>query len=188
MIQVLTGQKQQPTPGSDQDGLVIGTQSGLLPDIAKLKLVQEKIIAAKALGDIRDPAAVDSLIERGLKAEDAGLRAESAVSLGKIGEARAVKPLEATVRPYYEAAPEDSQGITISTGPIDEKVRLLKEKESRVRASVAWALGQIADPSAQGTLKRALNDQNSLVRDAAAEALAKISERQERLAGSVGTH
>jgi len=188
LIQVLTGLKQQPAAGSQQDGIVIGTQSGLLPDIAKLKLVEEKIIAAKALGDIRDPAAVDSLIERGLKAEDAGLRAESAVSLGKIGEPRAVKPLEATVRPYYQSAPEDTQGVTISTGPIDEKVRLLKEKESRVRASVAWALGQIADPSAQETLKRALNDDNSLVRDAAAEALAKISEKQERVATGVGTH
>jgi HEAT repeat protein len=188
LIQVLTGLKQQPAAGSQQDGIVIGTQSGLLPDIAKMKVVEEKIIAAKALGDIRDPAAVDSLIERGLKAEDAGLRAESAVSLGKIGEPRAVKPLEATVRPYYQTAPEDNQGVTISTGPIDEKVRLLKEKESRVRASVAWALGQIADPSAQETLKHALNDDNSLVRDAAAEALAKISEKQERVAAGAGAH
>jgi HEAT repeat protein len=182
LIQVLTGEKQPTPPGAEQDGLVIGMQPGLLPEIAKLKLVEEKIIAAKALGDIRDPAAVDPLIERGLQAEDPGLRAESAVSLGKIGQQRAVKPLEAAVRPYYESAPVDTQGVTISSGPIDEKMRLLKEKESRVRASVAWALGQIADPSAQETLKRALNDENSLVRDAAAEALAKISDKQERAA------
>jgi HEAT repeat protein len=192
LIQVLTGEKRPALPGSEQDGLVIGTDPGLLPEIARMKQVEEKIIAAKALGDIRDPAAVGPLIERGLKAEDPGLRAESAVSLGKIGQQRAVKPLEAAVRPYYEAAPEDTQGVTISSGPIDEKVRLLKEKESRVRASVAWALGQIADTSDQDTLKRALNDENSLVRDAAAEALAKISEKEERVAtGSVsapGTH
>lgn len=192
LIQVLTGEKRQPNAGSEQEGLVIGTQASALPEIAKVKLVEEKIIAAKALGDIHDPAAVDSLIERGLKAEDPGLRAESAVSLGKIGEPRAVKPLEAAVRPYYESAPEESQGVTISTGPIDERVRLLKEKESRVRASVAWALGQLADPSAQEILKRALNDDNSLVRDAAAEALAKISEKQERVAvgpaNTQGTH
>lgn len=192
LIQVLTGEKRQPVTGSEQDGVVIGTEPGPLADITKMKVLQEKIIAAKALGDIRDPAAVDSLIERGLKAEDPGLRAESAVSLGKIGEPRAVKPLEAAVRPYYDSAPEDTQGVTISTGPIDEKMRLLKERESRVRASVAWALGQIADPSAQATLRRALNDANSLVRDAAAEALAKISEKEERAAaGSAsaqGTH
>jgi HEAT repeat protein len=192
LIQVLTGEKRQPNAGSEQEGIVIGTQSSALPEIAKVKLVEERIIAAKALGDIHDPAAVDSLIERGLKAEDPGLRAESAVSLGKIGESRAVKPLEAAVRPYYESAPEESQGVTISAGPIDERVRLLKEKESRVRASVAWALGQLADPSAQDILKRAVNDDNSLVRDAAAEALAKISEKQERVvvgpANAQGAH
>jgi HEAT repeat protein len=65
---------------------------------------------------------------------------------------------------------------------MDETMRLRKEKESRVRASVAWALGQIADPSAQEILRRAMNDDNSLVRDAAAEALAKIAEKQERVA------
>jgi HEAT repeat protein len=181
LIQVLTGEKPHAATGSDQEGLVISTQPGTLPEIARLKAVEEKISATKALGDIRDPVAVDALIEHGLKAEDPGLRAESAVSLGKIGEDRAVKPLEATVRPYYDTVPEDSQGVTISTGPIDETVRVRKEKESRVRASVAWALGQIADPSAQEILRRAMNDQNSLVRDAAAEALAKIAEKQERV-------
>ncbi len=79
-----------------------------------MKLVEEKIIAAKALGDIRDPASVDSLIERGLKAEDAGLRAESAVSLGKIGEPSAVEPLEDAVRPFYQTARADAEGVTIA--------------------------------------------------------------------------
>jgi HEAT repeat protein len=182
LIQVLTGEKPHPAQGAEQEGLVISTRPGALPDIVKLKLVEEKINATKALGDIRDPLAVDALIENGLKAEDPGLRAESAVSLGKIGEPRAVNPLEATVRPYYDSVPQDSQGLTISTGPMDETMRLRKEKESRVRASVAWALGQIADPSAQEILRRAMNDDNSLVRDAAAEALAKIAEKQERVA------
>ncbi len=184
LIGVLTGDIKQPAPTSDQEGLVIGTQPGPLPEIAKMKMVEEKIIAAKALGDIRDPASVDSLVEQGLKAEDAGLRAESAVSLGKIGEPRAVEPLEAAVRPYYQAAPADTEGVTIATGPIDEKVRLMKEKESRVRASVAWALGQIGDANAKEILTHAVNDENSLVRDAAAEALAKISEKEERTAVS----
>ncbi|HTS16284.1 MAG TPA: HEAT repeat domain-containing protein [Verrucomicrobiae bacterium] len=188
LIQVLTGDKPRPASGSAQDGLVISDQPGALPEIARLKLVEEKINATKALGDIRDPAAVDALIEHGLKADDPGLRAESAVSLGKIGEATAEKPLEATVRPYYDTVPADSQGLTISTGAADESMRLRKEKESRVRASVAWALGQIADPSARDILRRAMNDENSLVRDAAAEALARITEKQERLAESHPAH
>ena len=182
LIEVLTGDQKQTAPASEQDGLVIGTQPGPLPEIARMKMVEEKIIAAKALGDIRDPASVDSLIERGLKAEDAGLRAESAVSLGKIGEPRAIEPLQAAVRPYYQTALTDAEGVTIATGIIDEEVRLMKEKESRVRASVVWALGQIGDASAKGILMRAMNDENSLVRDAAAEALARISEKEEKVA------
>jgi HEAT repeat protein len=184
LIRVLTGDNKPAAPASGQDGLVIGTQLGPLPEFARMKVVEEKIIAAKALGDIRDPASVDSLIESGLQAEDAGLRAESAVSLGKIGEARAVEPLEAAVRPYYRIAPSDANGVTIATGPIDEKVRLTKERESRVRASVAWALGQIGDANAREILTLAVNDENSLVRDAATEALARISEKEEKIAAS----
>ena len=154
-----------------------------MPEIARLKLVEEKINATKALGDIRDPAAVDALIEHGLKADDPGLRAESAVSLGKIGEPRARQTPRSRRPPLLRRRPaKTARALTISTGPMDETMRLRKEKESRVRASVAWALGQIADPSAQEILRRAMNDENSLVRDAAAEALAKIAEKQERLA------
>ena len=50
------------------------------------------------------------------------------------------------------------------------------------RASVAWALGQIGDANAKEILTRAANDENSLVRDAAGEALAKITEKQEKVA------
>jgi HEAT repeat protein len=185
LIAVLTGDNKEAASASEQEGLVIGTQPGSLPEIARMKVIEEKIIAAKALGDIRDPASVDPLIEHGLKSEDAGLRAESAVSLGKIGEPRAVEPLEDAVRPYYEAAPAEAKGITIATGPIDEKARLMKEKESRVRASVVWALGRLGDASAKEIVTRAVDDENSLVRDAAAEALARISEKEEKVAAGV---
>jgi len=47
---------------------------------------------------------------------------------------------------------------------------------------VAWALGQIGDANAKEILMRAVNDENSLVRDAAAEALAKVTEKQEKVA------
>ncbi len=46
--------------------------------------------------------------------------------------------------------------------------------------TVVWALGQIADPAAQQTLTHALNDDNSLVRNNAVEALANLKEKQER--------
>lgn len=180
LIEVLVGERPpEPTPGAEE--LVIGTGASMLPEIAKLKEIEDKIKAVQALGEIRDPLAVDPIVEHGLKAEDAGLRAESAVSLGKIGERRAVGPLQDAVRPYYEAVPEDTEGV-IAAGPIDERARQMKEREARVRASVSWALGQLGDPAAKQILIRAADDENSLVRDAAIEALAKIVEREERLA------
>ena len=65
---------------------------------------------------------------------------------------------------------------------MSDEARRMKEKEARVRASVAWALGNIGDPGARETLLKAVNDQNSLVRDAAVEALARITEKEEKLA------
>lgn len=111
-----------------------------------------------------------------------GVRAVSAYALGQIGDARAVEPLQAVVRGYYQAAPSglDLENVFNPGGEkVADEARRLKEKESRVRASVTWALGQIGDPSAKETLLKAMNDQNSLVRDSAFEALAKINEKQE---------
>jgi len=49
-------------------------------------------------------------------------------------------------------------------------------------------LGQIADPKAKETLQKAINDQNSLVRDAAVEAIARILEKQELEAFTASTN
>lgn len=183
LVQVLVGERgkqEKTTP----EGLVIGVDPGLLPDIAKMKVVEEKIKAVQALGEIRDPGSAEPIIEHGLKAEDAGLRAESAIALGKMKTSRAVEPLKDAVAPYYQTAPVDTENVIDPGSAIPDSVRMMREKESRVRASVAWALGQIGDPSAVQTLNRAANDANSLVRDSAIEALAKINEREENLAAS----
>jgi HEAT repeat protein len=69
--------------------------------------------------------------------------------------------------------------IDVGRATVSDETRRSKEKESRVRASVAWALGQIGDAAARDTLLKAVNDPNSLVRDAALEALARINEVQD---------
>ena len=162
-------------------GLVVGTGDKFLAEL-QLNQVQTKTRAVEALGVLRAPEAVEPIIDYGLKSEDAGLRAVSAHALGRIADPRAIVPLENVVRNYYVSAPTDLEaGLVINPGAnkVADETRQMKEKESRVRASVAWALGQIGDASAKETLLKAMNDQNSLVRDAALEALAKISEKQE---------
>lgn len=182
LVAVLVGE-QQLLGSPEEQGLVIGTENTLLPEIVRQKRIEEKIQVVQALGDLRAVEAIDAIVEHGLRADDARLRAESAISLGKIGNAKALSPLEDTVRPYYDAAvrPEEVEP-GLNAGAVPETIRLLKEREARVRASVAWALGQIADPSSLEILRRAADDENSLVRDAAQEAIARILEQQERLA------
>lgn len=178
LIQVLIGEK---LPDDPMAGLVIGSKDKFLADI-ELSKAQTQTRAIEALGVLRAPEAVDPIIKTGLTAEDAGVRAVSAYALGQIGDARAVEPLQAVVRGYYQAAPSglDLENVFNPGGEkVADEARRLKEKESRVRASVTWALGQIGDPSAKETLLKAMNDQNSLVRDSAFEALAKINEKQE---------
>jgi HEAT repeat protein len=182
LVNVLAGVRPQKGIGPKPEGLIIGTGANLLPEMAKLKQVEEKVKAVQALGEIGDSEAADPIIQYGLKSEDAGLRAESAYALGKMRVERAVEPLKSVVAPYYETAPLDTENVIASETSVPDSVRLMKEKEARVRASVAWALGQIADPTSVQTLNRAANDVNSLVRDAAIEALAKINEHQEALA------
>lgn len=179
LLQVLSGDNI-----SDQsEGVVIGTKTDFLAGFSELTGVQQKTRAVEALGVLRAPEAVDPIIKHGLKSEDPVLRAVSAYSLGQIRDGRAIEPLQDAVRPYYSVAPTDLEYvIDPGTTKVDDEARRLKEKEARVRASVAWALGQLGDPSARDTLLKAVNDQNSLVRDAAVEALAKIAEREEKLA------
>jgi len=181
LMQVLTGEKPSETNAPDT-GLVIGTGKEFLGEFSQLTEIQQKTRAVEALGVLKAPEAVDTIVKFGLKADDAILRAVSAYSLGQIRDTRAVEPLQEAVRPYYSVAPSDLEGIIdVGTSKVSDETRRMKEKEARVRASVAWALGNIGDPGARETLLKAVNDQNSLVRDAAVEALAKITEKEEKL-------
>ena len=178
LIQLLAGEKLSDLSTA---GLVIGDKPKFAATL-ELTQAQTKIRAADALGVLAAPEAVDALIQYGLKGNDPLLRAASAYALGRSRDVRAVDPLLAVVQPYYDSDIPTPSGIVVQSGPgqIPDEARRSFEKEARVRASVAYALGQIADPKAAAMLQKAVNDQNSLVRDAAIEALARIIEKQER--------
>jgi len=167
----------------DDAGLVVKTKNDLLADKLKLTEIEQKAAIIVALGEMPAPEAVDPLIKYGLKSENLNLQATAAYSLGQIGDRRAINPLQDVVRDYYNTlAQMDPTGFVINPGTPSaaENQQVNREQKARVRAAVVWALGQIADPAARQTLNRALNDGNSLVRDNAAEALAKLQEKQER--------
>jgi HEAT repeat protein len=56
----------------------------------------------------------------------------------------------------------------------------MRQKEAYFRAAAAWALGRIGSPTAVTVLRRAANDENSFVRETAAEAFDKIADPEKK--------
>ena len=185
LIQILTG---HDSTNDTSKGLIIGSGLGFTAGW-QLTAAQTRTRAAQALGVLQAPEAVDGLIEA-LKDKDANFRIAVATSLGQIRSPKAVDPLQDAILPYYLTIAPTNSGFVIFDGAvkIPDEHRRETEKDANVRAAIVWALGQIADPKAKETLQKAVNDQNSLVRDAAVEAIARILEKQELEAFVASTH
>jgi HEAT repeat protein len=63
-------------------------------------------------------------------------------------------------------------------GVVDKLIKALRDEDSYVRKSVAWALGKIGDSRAVEALIEALRDEDSYVRASVAWALGKIGDGQ----------
>ena len=134
--------------------------------------------AARALGQIGDPRAVDPLIEA-LENEYIAVRLGAAQALGEIGDARAVDPLIQALEVedeycgvQYEAA--QALGKIGDARAIKPLIRALKDDDEIFRSWAAEALGEIGDARAVEPLTEALEDADRWVREAAKEALEKL--------------
>jgi len=92
----------------------------------------------------------------------------------------------ASVIPFFEDEIEalGSYGVTASDervvakvedDEVETKLRKLKDDNPEVRRYVAWSLGELRDPRAISHLETALNDASGEVREAAADALKKLT-------------
>ena len=182
LLEVLARQ----TPGGESTGVrqlaghgvVMGAGRALPPLLSGLELLAQKAEAIKILGDWRAPEAVIPIIENGLQVQDAQLLAVSAFALGQIGDRRALGPLISLVQDFYAAAPFDSDSpgqITIKDKATSKMLHQEYELQCNARRTIVWALGRLGDPAAVPTLRQALDDRNSTVREAAIEALAHFS-------------
>jgi hypothetical protein len=105
--------------------------------------------AAEALGETKDPRAVEPLIEALTGDPHLNIKGSAAVALGKIKDPRAVEPL----------------------------IKALKHPERDVREAAAVALGRIEDPRAVEPLIEALKDASKLeIEYKAAEALGRLKD------------
>ena len=178
LLEVLNRQ----TPGGESTGtrpfaghgVVVGGNRSLPPLLSGLELLAQKAEAIKVLGDWRATEAVVAIIENGLQVPDSQLLAVSAYALGQIGDRRALGPLIALVQDYYTAASFEADAatqITIRDQALSKMLRQEYELQCNARRTMIWALGRLGDAAAIPTLRQALTDRNSTVREAAVEAL-----------------
>ena len=158
-------------------GVMMGASRSLPPLLSGLELLAQKAEAIKVLGDWRATEAVVSIIENGLQVPGSQLLAVSAYALGQIGDRRALGPLLTLVQDYYTVAAfeaESAKQMTISDQALSQMFHQEYELQCNARRTMIWALGRLGDAAAIPTLRQALTDRNSTVREAAVEALAQF--------------
>ena len=155
---------------------------GLIKALGYKKNFQVRFDAARLLGEIGDPRAVQPLIDA-LEDEEVMVRNEAARVLGEIGDPRAVDPLinaldreeDYSIGVRWDVI--EALGKLGDTRALEPLTALLRDKADDTRLHAARALGKIGDPSAVDPLITALKDKYGKVRRAATAALKKLQRK-----------
>jgi HEAT repeat protein len=135
----------------------------------------ERIKAAKALADSRDPQAIDALVKQlAIMDEDIVAAVKSAL--------RALNAVAVLERRLTDSGASEEHKVLACTGlralreksSIPPLVSALKDHSARVRKEAALALGVIAPAEAETALLTALSDSDDDVRYFAADALGNV--------------
>ena len=160
-------------PGSGWAGANKGNPMATLNDPAASRA--ERIKAAKALGNSKDPQAIDTLVKQ-LDTRDEGIVAAVESAL------RALNAVPVLERRLTDSGAAEEQRVLACTGlrALKEKssiaslVSALKDQSALVRKEAALALGVIAPAEAETALLTALSDGDDDVRYFAADALGNV--------------
>jgi HEAT repeat protein len=161
------------SPGTGWAGANKGNPMATLNDPAASRA--ERIKAAKALGNSKDPQAIDPLVKQ-LDSRDEGIFA--AVE----GALRALNAVPVLERRLGDGGASEEQKVLACKGlrtlmeksSITPLVSALKDQSARVRKEAALALGVIAPAEAETALLTALADSDDDVRYFAADALGNV--------------
>jgi HEAT repeat protein len=160
-------------PGAGWAGASKGNPMATLNDPAASRA--ERIKAAKALGDSRDPQAIDALIKQlAIMDEDIVAAVKSAL--------RALNAVPVLEQRLADSGASEEHKVLACTGlrALREKssirplVSALKDHSARLRKEAALALGVIAPAEAETALLTALSDSDDDVRYFAADALGNV--------------
>lgn len=136
--------------------------------------------SARALGELRRPAAVEALyLASGVGEPDRTVRTEAVNALGWIGKADTALIVSARLEdPAVEVRQAAADALGRLANPQAEPflVEALDDPEVRVRVGVARSLGLLRDPRAVEPLLGALQDASAQVRASAAGALGRLGD------------
>jgi HEAT repeat protein len=160
-------------PGTGWAGASKGNPMATLNDPAASRA--ERIKAAKALAESRDPQAIDTLVKQ-LDRRDEGIFAAVESAL------RALNAVPVLERRLADSDASEEQKVLACKGlrilkeksSIAPLVSALKDPSARVRKEAALALGVIAPAEAETALLTALSDGDDDVRYFAADALGDV--------------
>ena len=160
-------------PGTGWAGASKGNPMATLNDPAASRA--ERIKAARALADSRDPKAIDILVKQ-LDIRDEGIVAAVESAL------RALNVVPVLEQRLADTGASEEQKVLACTGlralkeksSISPLVSALKDQSARVRKEAALALGVIAPAEAETALLTALSDGDDDVRYFAADALGDV--------------
>jgi HEAT repeat protein len=157
--------------------------NGLIKALAYQKDARIRRDAARVLGELGNPRAVESLVIA-LKDSDWDVRRTAAWALGQISNPRAVEPLIATLGDKNENVRRraaEALGKIGDPRAVEPLIAALNDKDYDGREAFAGALGQIGDARAVKPLIAALRDKDVNVPIAAARALGEIGDSRAAL-------
>ena len=132
--------------------------------------------AVYALGQIKDPSAVEALIAA-LKDKHVYVRKSAVWALGKTMDVRAVKPLVVMLKDKDSRTQAQARVALTDIGKsaIGSLITALKDENVTARRNAALTLGEIKHSSAIEALIAILKDKDSTVQSYSASALKKIT-------------
>jgi HEAT repeat protein len=148
-------------------------------------LVDIRLCAAEALGQVEDDAVINSLIDALDGDPSPNMRQCAARSLGRIGRADALAALLDALddAPNVCRAAARALGEIGDTRVVPNLITLVeKHQDALIRQVSAVALGDLRDVDALPALVGALSDPSWVARQAACEALGKIGDKSAVLA------
>ncbi len=150
----------------------------LILDALQIQAAEPVKAAISAVRDNPAPAVVNSLEEL-LRHHDAGVREAAANALGKSTQESTVAALRNALKDEKDNvrwfAIESLRKLNATRALPDLTELLEKDPSPTVRNIAAMTLGQFSQPAAFPALRRALQDENRLVREQAAKALAALA-------------